>query len=90
MSKIQTRLHRVVLTLGRRYRINEQGNKADGRVGSLESVMGGEAWLKVAGFPLVRASVESLTDKGVVQVDLAPLRVRQEPPLVWGDLESFA
>lgn len=78
------------LQMGRRYRINHQGNKADGRVGTLESVIGGEAWLKVAGFPLVKAPASSLTDRGVVQIDLAPLRVRQEAPLAWDDMESFA
>jgi hypothetical protein len=88
MAEIEIRLHRVVL--GRRYRINQQCNKADGRVGTLESVINGEGWLKVAGFGLVRAPVECLTDRGVVQADLSIYRVRQDPPLVWGDMEQLA
>ena len=77
------------LQFGRRYRINEQGNKADGRVGTLESVIGTEAWLKVAGFPLVRTSVECLTDKGVVQEDLTKYIIRPANQLEWADTERF-
>lgn len=78
------------LKLGRRYRINDQGNKADGRVGTLESVLNGEAWLKVAGFGLVRVNAASITDRGVVQADLSIYRTRDVQPLVWGDDEAFA
>lgn len=89
-NDLAIKLHQASLTFGRRYRINEPGNKADGRCGTLESVIQGEAWLKVAGFPLVRTRVSSLTDKGVVQMDLSPFRICGDEPLSWADGESFA
>lgn len=77
------------LTLGRRYRINHQGNKADGRVGVLESVTGSDAWLLVCG-RLTKAPTSCLTDKGVVQEDLSKYRFRTEVILAWQEGEQFA
>lgn len=76
------------LKLGRRYRINDQGNKADGRVGTLESVINGEAWLMV-GRTLAKAPASSLTDKGVVNMDLTPFRIPAPVQLEWSDNEVF-
>lgn len=75
--------------LGRKYRINDPSSRYDGRVGTLESVQNGEAWLLVHG-RLARVPADRVTDRNVVQIDLAPLRVRNDAPLVWGDEEVFA
>ena len=77
------------LQLGTRYRINQQGNKADGRVGVLETVTGADAWLMVCG-RLTKAPVDCLTMKGVVQEDLSKYRFRPEIILDWQEGEQFA
>lgn len=77
------------LVLGRRYRVNQQGNKADGRCGTLESVINGEAWLTV-GASLVKAPATCLTDKGVVQADLTKYIIRPANQLDWAEAEKFA
>ncbi len=66
---------------GRRYRIDCQNHRCDGRVGTLEFFLDGEAWLTVNG-RLVKAPAQCITDRNVVQADLSHLR-RSEPELEW-------
>lgn len=77
------------LKLGKRYRINSAGHKHDGRVGVLESIQNGEAWLSICG-KLSRVPVSDITDRNVVQADLSALRLRPEIQLAWMEGEQFA
>jgi hypothetical protein len=79
----------MTLTLGRKYRINAHNHPKDGRVGTLESVQSGEAWLMVGG-KLARVPAVCLTDVNVVQADLTHLQVRPPHLLEWMDMETFA
>lgn len=74
---------------GKRYRINSAGHKFDGRVGTLESVNNGEAWLMVNG-KLARVQAQRITDRNVVQADISALRFRPEIQLAWMEGEQFA
>jgi hypothetical protein len=79
----------MTLTLGRKYRINSHGHSKDGRVGTLESVQSGEAWLMVGG-KLARVPAVCLTDKNVLQVDLTHLLVRPPHLIENTDREAYA